>query len=52
MLDPTGGPISGAKNWTSGYMPAAYQGVVVNASGSTPILDLKIPQRAASSSVF
>jgi len=40
MLDPTGGPISGAKNWTSGYMPAAYQGVVVNASG-TPILDLK-----------
>ena len=41
MLDPTGGPISGAKNWTSGYMPAAYQGVVMNASGSTPILDLK-----------
>ena len=40
MLDPTGGPISGAKNWTSGYMPASYQGVVVNASG-TPILDLK-----------
>ena len=35
MLDPTGGPISGAKNWTSGYMPAAYQGVVMNASGST-----------------
>ena len=23
MLDPTGGPISGAKNWSSGYMPAA-----------------------------
>ena len=22
MLDPTGGPISGAKNWSSGYMPA------------------------------
>ena len=40
MLDPTGGPISGAKNWTSGYMPAAFQGVTVNASG-TPILDLK-----------
>jgi hypothetical protein len=40
MLDPTGGPISGAKNWTSGYMPAAYQGVTVNASG-TAILDLK-----------
>ncbi len=26
MLDPTGGPISGPKNWSSGYMPAAYQG--------------------------
>ena len=25
MLDPTGGPISGAKNWSSGYMPATYQ---------------------------
>ncbi|HAA68415.1 MAG: hypothetical protein CMJ70_21685 [Planctomycetaceae bacterium] len=40
MLDPTGGPISGAKNWTSGYMPASYQGVVFNATGTT-ILDLK-----------
>ncbi len=39
MLDKTGGPISGAKNWASGYMPAAYQGVVVRASG-TPIHDL------------
>src|SRR4029079_278865 len=27
MLDPRGGPISGAKNWSSGYMPATYQGV-------------------------
>ena len=26
MLDPTGGPISGAKNWSSGYMPATIQG--------------------------
>ena len=29
MLDPTGGPISGAKNWSSGYMPATYQGVTM-----------------------
>ena len=42
MLDPTGGPISGAKNWTSGYMPAAYQGTVVRATG-TPIHNLKPP---------
>ena len=26
MLDPTGGPISGAKNWSSGYMPATLPG--------------------------
>ncbi len=29
MLDKTGGPISGAKNWSSGYMPAAYQATVL-----------------------
>src|SRR5262245_34595394 len=43
MLDRSGGPISGAKNWASGYMPAAYQGVVGRASG-TPIHDLKPPE--------
>lgn len=42
MLDPSGGPISGAKNWTSGYMSAAYQGTVVRATG-TPIHNLKTP---------
>ncbi|MEM6365829.1 MAG: DUF1501 domain-containing protein, partial [Planctomycetota bacterium] len=39
MLDPTGGPISGAKNWSSGYMPATYQGTVFRTEGA-PILDL------------
>ncbi len=43
MLDSTGGPISGAKNWSSGYMPAAYQGVVLRPQGQ-PILDLKAPE--------
>jgi hypothetical protein len=43
MLDPTGGPISGPKNWSSGYMPSAYQGTVVRASG-VPIHDLAPPQ--------
>ena len=42
MLDDKGGPISGPKNWTSGFMPATYQGVVVKSEG-TPILDLKRP---------
>jgi hypothetical protein len=40
MLDQKGGPISGAKNWSSGYMPAAFQGTVIKAD-SNPILDLK-----------
>jgi hypothetical protein len=42
MLDKTGGPISGPKNWSSGYMPAAYQGTVIRAD-STPIHNLDIP---------
>ena len=43
MLDPTGGPISGAKNWSSGYMPATYQGTILRSAGQ-PILDLKRPE--------
>jgi len=43
MLDHTGGPISGAKNWSSGYMPASYQGVVLRPTGQ-PILDLDRPE--------
>ncbi|WP_437186221.1 DUF1501 domain-containing protein [Planctomicrobium sp. SH668] len=42
MLDPRGGPISGATNWSSGFMPAAYQGTVFRSSGQ-PILNLAPP---------
>ncbi|MFO0915763.1 MAG: DUF1501 domain-containing protein [Pirellulales bacterium] len=42
MLDPKGGPISGAKNWASGYMPATYQGTTFRSKGA-PILDLQPP---------
>ena len=41
MLDSTGGPISGAKNWASGYMPATYAGTVIRPEGS-PINDLSL----------
>jgi hypothetical protein len=34
MHDPRGGPISGAANWTSGYMPAAYQGTLFRSEGA------------------
>src|SRR5260370_2416420 len=42
MLDKTGGPISGPKNWSSGYMPAAYQAAILRARG-TPIFNLDPP---------
>jgi hypothetical protein len=42
MLDPTGGPISGAKNWSSGYMPASFQGTLLR-GGNNPVLDLARP---------
>jgi Protein of unknown function (DUF1501) len=42
MLDPTGGPISGSKNWSSGYMPASFQGTLLRSAGD-PILDLNRP---------
>src|SRR3954453_20052995 len=42
MLDNKAGPISGPKNWSSGYMPAAYQGTVIRAGG-TPIYNLDPP---------
>jgi hypothetical protein len=40
MLDPRGGPTTGAPNWSSGYMPATYQGTVLRTTGS-PILNLQ-----------
>ncbi|QDT65142.1 DUF1501 domain-containing protein [Calycomorphotria hydatis] len=42
MLDKLGGPISGPKNWSSGYMPAVYQGTIMKASGS-PLHNLRAP---------
>ncbi|MBL8229459.1 MAG: DUF1501 domain-containing protein [Bryobacterales bacterium] len=42
MTDPRGGPISGASNWTAGYMPAAYQGTMFRSAGA-PVLDLATP---------
>lgn len=40
MLDPRGGPTTGPPNWSSGYMPAIYQGTVLRTSGQ-PMLNLK-----------
>ena len=44
MIDPRGGPIGSASNWTAGFMPAAYQGTLFRGQG-TPLLDLATPSR-------
>lgn len=48
MLDPRGGPISGPKNWSSGFMPASYQATVMRSQGN-PILDLAPPEELGTS---
>lgn len=42
IYDPRGGPFSGPTNWSSGFLPAAYQGTVFRSSGD-PVLDLHPP---------
>jgi hypothetical protein len=42
ILDKRGGPISGQPNWSSGFMPAIYQGSLFRPVGD-PILDLRGP---------
>lgn len=40
MLDPRGGPIPGAPNWSAGFMEAQHQGTVFRTSGQA-VLDLQ-----------
>jgi hypothetical protein len=42
MYDWRGGPIGGAPNWSSGFMPAAFQGTSFR-PGNKPIVDLNPP---------
>ena len=42
IMDKRGGPIGGQPNWSSGFMPATFQGTLFRPSGN-PILDLKGP---------
>jgi hypothetical protein len=46
IYDARGGPFGGPANWSSGYMPAAYQGTIFRAAGD-PIIDLKPPKDIA-----
>ncbi len=42
IMDHRGGPISGQPNWSSGFMPASYQGTLFRPLGE-PVLDLHGP---------
>lgn len=42
LTDPAGLPIDGTKNWTSGFLPAVYQGTQFRSAGS-PVLNLSTP---------
>ena len=42
MLDKRGGPIGGQPNWSSGFIPASFQGTLFRPQGN-PILDLTSP---------
>jgi hypothetical protein len=46
MLDHRGGPINGPPNWTSGFMPAVYQGTQFRTTGD-PILNLRPPSQVS-----
>ncbi len=41
--DPRGLPIDGAHNWSSGFLPAVYQGTPLRANGA-PVADLHPPE--------
>ena len=47
VYDHRGGPFSGPANWSSGYLPATYQGTVFRSQGD-PILDLRPPKELLS----
>ncbi len=42
IMDKRGGPISGHPNWSSGFMPASFQGTLFRPVGE-PVLDLRGP---------
>ena len=45
LSDPGGLPVDGDKNWTSGWLPAVYQGTMFR-SGASPVLNLAPPEGA------
>jgi hypothetical protein len=46
LTDPGGLPIVGPENWTSGYLPALYQGTPFR-PGKSPVLNLEQPSKTS-----
>ena len=42
LSDPGGLPVDGIRNWTSGWLPAVYQGTQIRSEG-TPVFNLAPP---------
>jgi hypothetical protein len=49
LLPPTGLPVDGPRNWSSGWMPPVFQGMPVRSTEQSPILNLepRVPRDAA-----
>lgn len=43
LPDPDGPPVWGTGNWTSGWLPAVYEGVPLLSGGGAPVLNLQTP---------
>ena len=48
LTDPGGMPVDSVRNWTSGWLPAEYQGTTFR-PGKTPVPNLLTPQEVSSS---
>ena len=46
IQDGRGGPLGGVNDWSSGFIPAAYQGTLFRSTGD-PIIDLKPPSEVS-----
>ncbi|WP_422928477.1 DUF1501 domain-containing protein [Singulisphaera sp. PoT] len=48
LADPGGLPVDGVRNWSSGWLPAIYQGTPFR-SGPSPVLNLAMPEGVSAS---
>jgi hypothetical protein len=45
LCDSTGNPVNGPRNWGSGFIPAAHQGVRIDGASEEPIANLGLPSK-------